>query len=318
MNLYQLRYFAELAQEQHYTNAAQHLNISQPSLSHAISQLEEELGVQLFEKAGRGTRLTGYGQEFLQCVTRSLSILDNGIENMHRYAKGEGLIRLGFLTQLGVQFIPRLASRFLSLNSDCKIDFTFHGDRTPELLDGLRLRKYDLIFCVRPVESDDLSCVPIDRQELVLIVPKDHPLAENKSVSLEDTLQYPYIYFNSKTGLRFVIDELFEAVGRRPEIAYETDEEQIIFGLVAYGFGIAVTPYREILLKLNVKILPIVRPAWEGNIYMVSNKQVYLTPAVTNFRDFILRQLLEQQESPWPRNLNTPQPQTASMPASPV
>ena len=49
MNLYQLRYFAELAQEQHYTNAAQHLNISQPSLSHAISQLEEELGVQLFE-----------------------------------------------------------------------------------------------------------------------------------------------------------------------------------------------------------------------------------------------------------------------------
>ena len=62
MNLYQLRYFAELAQEQHYTNAAQHLNISQPSLSHAISQLEEELGVQLFEKAGRGTRLTGYGQ----------------------------------------------------------------------------------------------------------------------------------------------------------------------------------------------------------------------------------------------------------------
>ena len=52
MNLYQLRYFAELAQEQHYTNAAQHLNISQPSLSHAISQLEEELGVQLFENPG--------------------------------------------------------------------------------------------------------------------------------------------------------------------------------------------------------------------------------------------------------------------------
>ena len=64
MNLYQLRYFKELAQEQHYTKAAQHLNISQPSLSHAIAQLEEELGIQLFEKIGRGTRLTGYGQDF--------------------------------------------------------------------------------------------------------------------------------------------------------------------------------------------------------------------------------------------------------------
>lgn len=294
MNLYQLRYFEELAREQHYTNAAQHLNISQPSLSHAISQLEEELGVQLFEKAGRGTRLTEYGQEFLQCVTRSLSVLDNGIENMHRYAKGEGLIRLGFITQLGVQFIPELASGFLSLNPDCNINFTFHADRTPELMEGLQLRKYDLVFCVRPIESDDFSCVPIDRQELVLIVQEGHPLAKNKCISLEDTLQYPYIYFNNKTGLRFVIDELFEKIGQRPQIAYETDEEQIIFGLVAYGFGIAVTPYREILLKLNVKILPIIHPAWEGNIYMVSNKQVYLTPAVRNFRDFILRRLLEE------------------------
>lgn len=83
MNLYQLRYFAELAHEQHYTNAAQHLNISQPSLSHAISQLEEELGVQLFEKAGRGTRLTEYGHEFLQCVTRLLNFLIFLVERKH-------------------------------------------------------------------------------------------------------------------------------------------------------------------------------------------------------------------------------------------
>lgn len=294
MNLYQLRYFEELAREQHYTNAAQHLNISQPSLSHAISQLEQELGVQLFEKAGRGTRLTEYGKEFLQCVRRSLSILDNGIEDMQRYARGEDLIRLGFLTQLGVQFIPDLASRFLSRRPDCRTNFTFHADRTPELLEGLRLQKYDLVFCARPIESEELSCVPIYRQELVLIVQPDHPLAKNSSISLENTLEYPYIFFDNSTGLRPVIDELFEKTGRRPEIAYETDEEQVVFGLVSHGFGIAVTPYRELLLKLNVKILPIVHPTWEGNIYMVSNKQVYLTPAVKNFRDFILRQLLEQ------------------------
>ena len=79
-----------------------------------------------------------------------------------------------------------------------------------------------------------------------------------------------------------------------PKIAYETDEEQVIFGLVSHGFGIAVTPYREMLLKLNIKILPIIHPIWEGNIYMVNNRQIYLTPAVVNFRDFILRYLLAQ------------------------
>ncbi len=297
MNLYQLRYFAELAQEQHYTNAAQRLNISQPSLSHAISQLQEELGVQLFEKAGRGTRLTEYGNEFFQCVKRSLSILDNGIEDMQRHARGEGLIRLGFLTQLGVEFIPGLASRFLAQNSKHNINFTFHADRTPDLLEGLKQQKYDLVFCARPVESEDFSCVPIDRQELVLIVQEDHPLADKERIALDDTLEYPYIFFDNSTGLRPVIDELFDKIGRHPEIAYETDEEQVIFGLVSHGFGIAVTPYRELLLKLNVKILPIISPTWEGNIYMVSNKQAYLTPAVKNFRDFILQHLLAQSDS---------------------
>ena len=305
MNLFQLRYFTELAHEQHYTNAAQNLNISQPSLSHAISQLEEELGVQLFEKAGRGTRLTEYGNEFLQCVKRSLSILDNGIEDMQRHARGEGLIRLGFLAQLAVEFIPGLASRFLSQNPGRRIDFTFHADRTPDLLDGLKQQKYDLVFCARPVESEDFSCVPIDRQELVLIVQEDHPLAEKDRISLDDTLQYPYIFFDSSTGLRPVIDELFEKIGKRPKIAYETEEEQIIFGLVSHGFGIAVTPYRELLLKLNVKILPIVSPTWEGNIYMVSNKQIYLTPAVKNFREFILHHLL-MQSNRMNRNIKLP------------
>lgn len=294
MNLYQLRYFAELAREQHYTNAAQRLNISQPSLSHAIAQLEEELGVKLFEKIGRGTRLTEYGSEFLQCVNRSLSILDNGIEEMQRHARGEGLIRLGFLTQLGVELIPGLASRFLSQSPGLNIDFTFHADRTPELLEGLKQQKFDLVFCARPVESEDFSCVPIDRQELVLIVQESHPLAAKDCISLDETVTYPYIFFDNSTGLRPVIDELFDKIGKSPKIAYETDEEQVIFGLVSHGFGIAVTPCREILLKLNVKILTILSPTWEGNIYMVSNKQAYLTPAVKKFRDFILRHLLEQ------------------------
>lgn len=78
MNLSYIRYFVELAHVQHYTNAARNLNITQPSLSHAISQLEEELGVMLFEKNGRNTELTAFGREFLACAERSLGTLDAG------------------------------------------------------------------------------------------------------------------------------------------------------------------------------------------------------------------------------------------------
>ncbi len=76
MNLDHLRYFVKLAEVRHYTKAAEQLGISQPSLSHAINQIEAELGVPLFEKSGRNTTLTRFGEEFLSCAENSLSILD--------------------------------------------------------------------------------------------------------------------------------------------------------------------------------------------------------------------------------------------------
>ena len=91
MNLSYIRYFVELAHVQHYTNAARNLNITQPSLSHAISQLEEELGVMLFEKNGRNTELTAFGREFLACAERSLGTLDAGVESIQKEAAGDGV-----------------------------------------------------------------------------------------------------------------------------------------------------------------------------------------------------------------------------------
>ena len=79
MNLNQLQYFKILAQEEHYTRAAQMLSITQPSLSHAIAQLEEELGTRLFEKKGRNIVLTRYGKLFLPYVEESLEVLEEGV-----------------------------------------------------------------------------------------------------------------------------------------------------------------------------------------------------------------------------------------------
>ena len=108
MNLFYLRYFVKLAHIGHYTKAAEQLCITQPSLSHAISQLEKELGLPLFEKYGRKTTLTRYGEEFLLCVEQTLRTLDNGLASLERAANREGEIRLGILRTLGIQFIPRV------------------------------------------------------------------------------------------------------------------------------------------------------------------------------------------------------------------
>ena len=107
-------------------------------------------------------------------------------------------------------------------------------------------------------------------------------------MDLADTLPYPQVYFSKRSGLRDVIDGLFDQIGGQPHIAYETEEDQVIAGLMAHGFGIAVVPYMEMLLRLEVKIIQIVRPVWERNFYMVSDDRAFQSPAVRQFCQFVL------------------------------
>lgn len=288
MNLFHLRYFVQLAHTRHYTRAAEALCITQPSLSHAIGQLEAELGVPLFEKTGRNTTLTHFGEEFLTCVESALATLDAGVETMRRSARGEGVIRLGLLRTLGVEYVPRLAADFLAAHPGRDIHFTFHTGVTSQLLKGLMSRQFDLVFCSKPGAELGLTAVPVEKQDLVLITPRKHPLASQHTVDLRDTLLYPQIFFSRDSGLRTVVDDLFAQIGQRPQITCETEEDQVIAGLVAQGFGIAVVPYMDLLLRLDVKILQISRPAWERNFYMVSDERTFRSPAVQEFQQFVL------------------------------
>ena len=290
MNLFYLRYFVTLAHVQHYTRAAEQLCITQPSLSHAIMQLEKELGVQLFEKTGRNTTLTRYGEEFLTCAEHTLETLDGGVINLQRSDRGDGLIRLGFLRPLGVEYVPGLAASYLAKHSDRKIDFSFHTDVTGPLLDGLAAHQFDLLFCSQPPEDMGFRAVPVRQQELVLITPKDHPLASCEKIDLSQTKEHPYVFFAQSAGIRVDIDRMFRQIPMEPQIAYETEEDQVVAGLVAKGFGIAVVPYMDILHKLEVSIIPIAAPSYERNFYLVCDESVYMPPVVKDFMEYVIAQ----------------------------
>ncbi|CCY17892.1 putative uncharacterized protein [Eubacterium sp. CAG:786] len=288
MNLDHLRYFVKLAEIRHYTRAAEQLCISQPSLSHAINQLETELGVPLFERSGRNTTLTRFGEEFLECAQRSLDTLDVGIGSLQRSARGEGVVRLGFLRTLGVDYIPGLTADFLNADPDCGIQFSFHSGLSGELIDGLLQRKFDLVFCSEPDPSLGLSAVPVTSQELVMIVPKNHPLAGQESVDLADTLQYPAVFFAEGSGLRKVIDRMYDKFGGRPASVIETEEDEVIAGLVSAGFGVAVVPYMDMLQKLDISLLKISSPPYSRDFFMIQDDAVFLPPAAQRFRSFVL------------------------------
>ena len=290
MNLYHLRYFVTLAHLEHYTKAAQTLSITQPSLSHAIASLEEELGIRLFEKDGRNIILTKYGRAFLFDVENALALLDSSVNALKLTGKGEGNIDLVFLRTLGTSLIPKFIRGFTDQNPDKNVHFSLNTDTglSADILEGIKSKKYDIAFCSKLENEPLIEFTPVARQEIVLAVPTNHPLATRNSVHLEETLNYPHIMFKHKSGLRPIVDKLFKQINAYPsEIIYEVEEDQVAAGLVAQGFGIAVIPYMNILSMMNVKLIQIDSPTWERQFYMATLKDSYHAPAVHQFCEYV-------------------------------
>ena len=291
MNLSQLQYFRTLAKEEHYTRAAQILSITQPSLSHAIAQLEEELGTRLFEKKGRNIVLTRYGKLFLPYVEESLKVLEEGVQRTRELnGSKEGIIHLAYIYTMGSNFTPKMVRNFLDTYPDYHIDFHFTVGTTGDILAGLKEDKYDIVFSSYQEGEPDIEFRKIGNQKLVVAVPKDHPLAIRDSVDLRDTIAYPQIYFEKGSGLRPVIDQMFEEINQFPKVAFEMEEDSSMAGLVAQGFGIAVMPDIPILKSLNLKTLEISHPVYERSVYLATLKKHYLSPVAKSFIQFVCQQ----------------------------
>ncbi|MGN1033829.1 MAG: LysR substrate-binding domain-containing protein, partial [Intestinibacter sp.] len=189
----------------------------------------------------------------------------------------------------GTNFVPKLAKNYIQSNKDKKINFNFYTESTTtDLIKSLKEKKYDMIFCSKCEKEKNIEFIPVSTQKLVLIVPSDHPLSEYDSVTLEQTIEYPQIVFSKKSGLRSIIDNLFDTIEKKPTITYEIEEDQVIAGLVSNNFGIAIVPYMPILKFMNVKTIEITSPTWERNFYLALLKDKTLTPIAENFKSFVI------------------------------
>lgn len=288
MNLNYLRYFRVLAKLEHYTKAAEELSITQPSLSHAMSSLEKDLGTYLFEKDGRNIRLTKYGKIYYEYVERALGELEEGEKRIKELIGiGTGSVELGYIFTLGPEFVPKLVNGFINEEGNSKVKFTFGQGTTSCLLKDLKSEKYDIVFSSIAKDEEEIEFVPIMEEELVVIVDKDHALASKSSVDLAEISEYPFIAFGNKSGIRQIIDGLFEAVDVKPNIICEVEENNAIAGLVEVKYGISVVPKITALKYFNVKILPISNPKHKRYIYMATLKNKYQSPTMKMFKNYV-------------------------------
>ncbi|WP_434311314.1 LysR family transcriptional regulator [Hominifimenecus sp. rT4P-3] len=288
MNLRYLQYFRVLAEEEHVTRAANRLFISQPSLSNAMTALEEELGLPLFEKKGRNISLTKYGKLLAERTDQAFTQL----EQTEKFLRAQsdpfcGQIDLAFFGSLGVYFIPTLLKEFLGIPAYQKIQFTFHQGTEQTIHEGLLDGSYDLIFCSARLKKSEALYIPVFSQKMCVVVPEEHPLSKRQSISLKELHNMPFIMLSQKGGLQARILEILGKHQVDVQIQYQCEQGASVAGMVAAGFGISILP-RIPLPPLNVHFLEIEEDVPPRIIYLGKSLKHPLSPSAELFQSYLL------------------------------
>jgi LysR family hca operon transcriptional activator len=258
MELRHLRYFVAVAETGSLTVAAERrLHTSQPSLSRQIRDLEDEVGVELFNRSARGVELTAAGKAFLDHARLALTQVDAAIEAARRAAQPtKQVFALGFLTGQEMTWLPR-AMQVLR-DELPNIDVTVSSHYSPDLADALARGKLDLAF-LRAEPGFDLDYRVVSGEKLVVLMPSDHPLTERATIRPEDLVGQPFIMASNKARvLHDVIERYLQQSGIDITPEHGVDNLAMAMSLVASTRGLALMPeYAENLLPWSVVSRPL-------------------------------------------------------------
>ena len=286
MTLLQLRYFLTLSQNLHYTKSAEQLHISQPSLSYAITELEKELGVELFTRQNRKITLNENGQLFLRYVKNALSVLDEGTKMLHiMNGMYEDRIRLGYFYSLSSPFIPDLISRYYQDQQNTHVIFDFVQEQNAPLINALKSGDLDIAFCLSA--DPELDSIPAIVQKMNLLVPQSHPLAQRESVRFEDFCDEPMILLTRKSQARGMIENIYRQRGKIPHIIIEAVECNATLQFVSLGRGISILPILPALEASPVRSIPIDDSAFSREVYLSWSRDRKLSSGAQMFLEYL-------------------------------
>lgn len=271
MNLSQLYYFQKLAELQHYTRAAEELFISQPTLSHAISSLEEDLGCKLFRKQGRNVRLTDDGAVFKEYVDEALGVLNDGIAALNiRQGRLSGTLQLGAIATVRADYLPALVMDYRRKRGNL-IELRIEQGSTQELVDDLLAGKLDLAIAAK-VDDPRVVFTKLFDHSIGVIVRTDHPLARHDSVSLSELKKHEVFTYRADLPMGKKLDEFLRANGMEPtamRLNRDSDDEVMLGGIVSREPVVGLCLLTSSLLPYrNLKVIPL-RETSARDIYAI-------------------------------------------------
>ena len=283
MNYNYLRYFSVLAEVEHYTLAAARLGISQPSLSSAIHNLEDELGgVKLFEKVGRNIRLTQEGRYYREQVDAALQQLHTATQTLHESkVSAPVVVRLGLVSGALDAVAAQEITNYTRQNPRMRFQLT--ESSADVLMDMVRQEKLDMALVDTTNRDRSLHFRKLCQQNFFVALPANHPYASSRSLYYQDLQGQPQIAFH------YDIDNTFEqwAAGEETKTVCAVNTAQAALSMVAAGFGFCFLPESCIQPREDVVFVPLQN--WHQALYMCILYDKWLEPPVWGFCESLVK-----------------------------
>ena len=283
MQLHQLEYVLAVARHHSFTHAAEEIKIAQSSLSQQVSNLEKELGVNLFTRTTRSVYLSAVGEDFVAHAMRIMAEVSAAEQCIQEYISvDKGHLTVGIIPVVGHYSIPKLLAFFNREFPGVRLSLIENQDA--ELLDMLSSSKLDAAIVQQADANSPFQYFPLYTDKMVLLTSNRHPLAFSKSVNLIDLKKEKFIITPPKSGHHHDFEKACQAVGFEPNIIMTCSSVKTIMGLTSEGIGISVLSSKvaSTMGDTSLSIIDIT-PTIERKIHLAIAKGINISPALKVF-----------------------------------
>ncbi len=290
MEFNQIRYVLSVAETHNFSRAADLLFITQPTLSQQISKLEQELGIDLFDRTTRSVQLTEAGAAFVKEAKAVVAAWEKLLQTTQHYKTiGITKILVGLLPTLGRTNLVECISEFSAAYTNVQIELI--TSYSYELLQKLHSHEIDIgILNTLPFPTkttDSLDVYQLEENPIMVIMNKHHPLAKQKTVTLEDIQGFPTLALNINASVRVCMDKVFEKNRIKPHVVCECDIETLS-DLVSANMGISFLTARVAVNQHNIHAVPLYPPVTTYTSIVTRNEK-HEKPLISKFRDHIIK-----------------------------
>lgn len=289
INLNQLRAFYLAAREKNLTKAAEALFVTQPAVTLQIQGLEESLGISLLKKRGKTFELTDAGTTLFSYAERIFEVVDE----MEHVLKGLAMVAHGSLTigttrSFARHLMPGLLSRYQETFPGVKV--TLEVGNSQQISEGVLGFRYDLGIIARLPLPSKLRVIPYSREEFVLVMSPDHPLAKREKVPCSALQEEPIIIREHGSGSRHAILSFLNSQGINPSVLIEAGSVEFIKEYVMKGRGVSILYKPEIQWEAAMGLIRVLAIE-EGPVWLMTDivvpRNVTLSPPASAFLDIV-------------------------------